>query len=95
MEQVLNVIDMDGPDKKTFGKKAKKLIIRFIKFNIVGLFVFFVGTVIFMSTFSDFGAWSWLIANGVGGLLQFSLISYLNRTKRGKIFDTSEQRNQK
>jgi hypothetical protein len=80
--------------RKEFWKKSKKLIIRFIKFNFVGLFVFFIGTVIFMSVASTFWSRSWLIANGAGDLLQFSIISYLTKTKRGKIFDIGEQKNQ-
>jgi putative flippase GtrA len=85
---------MEKTAKKSFTKTAKKWIIRFVKFNIVGLLVFLVGTVIFMSAFSAFGAWSWLIANGAGGVLQFSIITFLNKTKRGKIFDISEKKNQ-
>jgi hypothetical protein len=84
---------MDKPTK-SFGETAKKWLLRFIKFNIIGFIVFLVGTAIFISAFSAFGAWTWLIANGAGGLMQFTLISYLNRTKRGKIFDSCEQRNQ-
>ena len=72
------------------GERAKKWIIRFVKFNIVGFIVFLVGTAIFTVAFSTFGAWTWLVANGFGGLLQFSLLSYLNRTRRGKIFETQE-----
>jgi hypothetical protein len=79
--------------EKSFGERAKKWIIRFIKFNIVGFTVFLVGTAIFTLAFPTFGAWTWLIASGTGGLLQFSLISYLNTTKKEKIFDVCEQRN--
>jgi len=85
---------MGKPAKKSFGETALKWLLRFIKFNIVGFIVFLIGTAIFALTFSTFGAWAWLVASGSGGILQFILISYLNRTNRGKIFDSCEQRNQ-
>jgi hypothetical protein len=77
----------------SIGERAKLWIVRFIKFNIVGFIVFLVGSIIFAVAFSSFGAWTWLVANGVGGIVQFTLISYLNKTKRGKMFDSCEQRN--
>lgn len=61
--------------------------IRFIKFNLIGIFVFSIGTAIFASVFPYFGSWAWLIANGAGSLIQFSLISYFNKKKRGLIFE--------
>jgi hypothetical protein len=76
----------------SFRERVKKWLIRFVKFNIIGFIVFLVGTVVFAVAFSSFGPWTWLIASGVGGILQFSLISYLNKTKRGKMFDSCEQR---
>jgi hypothetical protein len=85
---------MGKPSEKSFGERAKKWIIRFIKFNIVGFIVFLIGTAIFAFAFSTFGEWTWLVASGTGGILQFSLISYLNRTKKGQMFDSCEQRNQ-
>ena len=84
---------MGKPAKKSFEGRAKKWLLAFIKFNIIGFIVFLVGTAIFAFAFSTFGAWTWLVASGTGGILQFSLISYLNTTKRGKIFDSCEQRN--
>ena len=83
---------MDKPSKKSFKRRAKNWLLAFIKFNIIGFIVFLVGTAIFALAFSTFGAWTWLVASATGGLLQFSLISYLNTTKRGKIFDSCEQR---
>jgi hypothetical protein len=87
------MINMGKPSKKSFEERAKKWLVAFIKFNIVGFIVFLVGTAIFAFAFNTFGAWTWLIASGTGGILQFSLISYLNTTKRGKIFDSHEHRN--
>ena len=84
---------MGKSSEKSFGERAKKWIFAFIKFNIVGFIVFLIGTAIFAVFFSTFGAWTWLIASGTGGILQFSLISYLNTTKKGKIFDVCEQIN--
>ena len=83
---------MDKPSKKSFKRRAKNWLLAFIKFNIIGFIVFLVGTAIFALAFSTFGAWTWLVASASGGILQFSLISYLNTTKRGKIFDSCEQR---
>ena len=94
MEQVLSVINMGKPDKKSFGEKALEWLLRFIKFNIIGFMVFLIGTAIFALTFSTFGAWAWIIASGSGGIIQFILISYLNRTKLGNIFDSCEERKQ-
>jgi hypothetical protein len=85
---------MGSASKKSFGATALEWILRFIKFNIVGFIVFLIGTAIFLITFSTFGAWSWAIASASGGVLQFIFISYLNRTKMGKIFDSNEQRKQ-
>jgi len=73
--------------KLTGQKKAKTWIVRFIKFNLVGFAVFLVGTAIFALAFPSFGAWTWLIANGTGSILQFSLISYFNRKKKGLMFE--------
>jgi hypothetical protein len=83
---------MVKPFKKSFRERAKKWLFAFIKFNIIGFIVFLIGTAIFAVAFSTFGAWTWLIASATGGILQFSLIRYLNTTKRGKIFDSCEQR---
>ncbi len=83
---------MGKPTEKSFTAKAKKWIFAFIKFNIIGFIVFLVGTAIFAVAFNTFGAWTWFVASATGGILQFSLISYLNTTKRGKIFDSCEQK---
>jgi uncharacterized membrane protein YvlD (DUF360 family) len=57
----------------------------------VGTAVFLVATAVYAAFFNTFGFWTWLIANGVGAILQFTLITYLNRTKKGKIFDDTQQ----
>ena len=85
---------MAKPNEKSFGERAKKWLFAFIKFNIVGFIVFLIGTAIFAVAFSTFGALTWLVASAAGGILQFSLINWLNTTKWGKIFDICEQRRQ-
>ncbi len=57
----------------------------------IGITVFLVGTVIYMAAFPAIGAWTWLIANAAGGLLQFMLISYFNNKKKGVIFQQCKQ----
>ena len=89
-----HVRDMGKQAKKSFKEKALKWFLGFIKFNIVGFSVFLIGTGIFVFAFSVFGEWTWVVASGSGGVIQFSLIGYLNTTKRGKIFEISEQRKQ-
>jgi hypothetical protein len=81
---------MGKQDMKSFREASAKWFLRFIKFNIVGFGVFLVGTVIFVFAFNSFGEWTWVVSSGSGGLLQFFLISYLNTTKKGKIFESSE-----
>ena len=68
----------------------KRFIVRYIKYNVIGVTVFLIGTSIYVAAFPTFGAWTWLIANGFGGILDFSLISLFNKTKRGRMFDSCE-----
>ena len=77
--------------KKGWRKRAKSWILRFIKFNLIGFTVFLVATVIYMAAFPAIGAWTWVLANGIGGLLQFTLISYFNSKKKGVIFQQFNQ----
>ena len=87
------MIKMGESSEKSFRERARKWIFAFIKFNIVGFAVFLVATAVYAVAFSTFGAMTWLIASATGGILQFSLINYLNTTKKGKIFNSCEQRN--
>ena len=73
--------------KQTGQERAITWIVRFIKFNLVGAVVFLMGTAIFVLFFSQFGVWTWLIANGAASILHFVLISYFNRKKRGLMFE--------
>ena len=77
---------------RTFGQKFTSWLTRFIKFNLVGTLVFLVGTAIYTVSFSKFGFWTWMVANSVGGVLQFSLIALLNRTEKGKMFDSCQEK---
>jgi len=83
---------MSNLSKGSLGKRAEKWIMRFVKFNVIGFTVFLVGTGIFALAFSTFGAWTWIIASGSGGILQFALISILNTTDKGQIFDSCAER---
>ena len=82
---------MNAFPKNGKSDKARSWIIRFVKFNLVGFTVFLVGTTIYLALFDQLGSWTWLIANGVGGVMQFSLISYLNKKKIGKMFDACHE----
>ncbi len=66
--------------------RAGNWILRFTKYNLVGTITFLVGTVIFWLAFNTFGAWTWLIANCFGGVLEFSLIDHVNKIRNGRIF---------
>ena len=68
-------------------KKAEIWIIRFIKFNIIGFSVFLVATFVFALLFPYFGIWTWLLANGFSSVLQFLLINYFNKKRKGLIFE--------
>ena len=69
-------------------KTTKTLIWRYIKYNIVGTFVFGVASLIYVLLFPSFGEWTYLLASFSGGILEFSIITVLNVTKKGKIFES-------
>ncbi len=68
-------------------KRTRTWVLRFVRFNLIGMFVFLIGTIIFAFVFSYFGPWTWLVANGAGSILQFLLISFFNKRKGGIIFE--------
>ena len=72
-------------------KKAETWVVRFLKFNIIGFSVFLVASVVFAMFFPYFGIWTWLIANGFSSVLQFFLISYFNKKRKGLIFEQASQ----
>jgi len=84
-------MNMNTPAVNRRQEKIKSWILRFIKFNLIGFIVFLVGTAIFSLLFNRMGAWTWLAANAVGGILQFSLISYFNTKKKGTMFDSCKE----
>jgi uncharacterized membrane protein len=92
--EFFGMINVGKSVKQGFWEKAFKWLARFIKFNIVGFSVFLIGTAIFTLTFRVLGTWAWFLASGTGGILQFILISLLNRTKIGEIFDSCKERKQ-
>ena len=69
----------------------RRLAIRYVKYNVIGVTVFLMGTTIYVLAFPAFGAWTWLLANGFGGVVDFSLITLFNKTKKGHMFDSCEQ----
>jgi putative flippase GtrA len=73
-----------------FEKSIKKLFLRYIKYNIVGTFVFGIGLVVYVVLFPIFGEWTYVISSLSGGVIQFSLITILNLTKTGKMFESCQ-----
>jgi len=69
-------------------KVIKKWLLRYIKYNIIGLSVFMVNIVIYVIIFPIFGEWAYIIVSVDGGVMEFALITYVNRTKRGIIFES-------
>jgi hypothetical protein len=87
----LHVRSMCEQAKKSFRDSALNWLLRFIEFNIIGFSVFLIGTAIFVLAFGSFGEWMDMgNLQRLWGVLQFFLISFLNRTKIGKIFESSE-----
>ena len=66
----------------------KKIVVRYVKYNLVGTFVFLIGLGIYAFVFPYLGEWAYLIPAVSGSLLEFSLISLLNKTRVGKMFDS-------
>jgi hypothetical protein len=66
----------------------KKWLWRYIKYNIVGLAVFILNIGIYLIIFPSLGEWSYIVVSVNGGIIEFALIAYINRTKYGVIFDS-------
>ena len=62
-------------------------IIRYIRFNLIGTAVFCVATILYWLMFPMFAIWTWVVANSLGGILQFSLTTYFNKKQKGRMFD--------
>ena len=65
----------------------KKWGSRYIKYNVIGLAVFLLNIIIYVIIFPYFGEWSYIIVSINGGIMEFTLIAYINKTKKGLIFE--------
>jgi len=65
----------------------KKWAFRYIKFNLIGSSVFLIATFVYWLTFPRFQAWTWIVANSFGGIVQFSLTAYFNKKRKGEMFE--------
>ena len=73
--------------------KLIKWFIRYIKYNLVGLTTFGIGLTLYYSfLYSFFGEQAYIIVSILGGIIEFTLISYLNKTKYGKMFESCEEK---
>jgi hypothetical protein len=61
---------------------------RYIKYNAIGLSVFLLNIVLYVIIFSSMGEWPYIVVSVNGGILEFALISYFNKTKKGIIFES-------
>ncbi len=73
---------------RNFRALLKKWVWRYIKYNVIGLSVFLLNIVIYVLIFNYMGEWSYIIVSVNGGIIEFALIAYINKTKKGVIFDS-------
>ncbi len=66
----------------------RKWALRYIKYNIIGIGVFLINVVLFVILFNFLGEWAYIVVSVNGGIIEFILISYVNRKKHGVIFDS-------
>ena len=66
----------------------KKWGSRYIKYNVIGLTVFLLNIVIYVIIFPFLGEWSYIVVSVNGGIMEFTLIAYINKTKKGVIFES-------
>ena len=67
---------------------VKKWALRYIKYNVIGVSVFILNIVLYVFLFNFLGEWAYIAVSVNGGIIEFALISYFNRTKKGVIFDS-------
>jgi inner membrane protein involved in colicin E2 resistance len=67
---------------------CKKWALRYLKYNVIGLTVFAFNIVLYVFLFNFLGEWAYILVSVNGGIIEFALISYFNRTKKGIIFDS-------
>lgn len=68
---------------------------RYIKYNVIGIAVFLLNIVIYVIIFPSLGEWSYVVVSMNGGIMEFALIAYINKTKKGVIFDSCTPINSK
>jgi hypothetical protein len=67
----------------------KKWTWRYIKYNVIGVTVFLLNIVLYYAILFPFlGEVSYIVVSVNGGIIEFALISYFNKTKKGVIFDS-------
>ena len=68
---------------------VKKLVWRYVKYNIVGLTVFALSIALYYGIlFPLLGEPSYIVVSIIGGIIEFSLLTYINKTKKGVIFES-------
>lgn len=67
-------------------EKIYKIVVKFVKFNAVGTCVAVVNLGIFALLFNYFGESAILCTYPVGAVIEFTLLSKLNKTRKGNIF---------
>ena len=70
-----------------FRELFKKWFLRYLKYNILGFAVFALNIAIYVIIFPFLGEVSYIIVSINGGIIEFTLIAYVNKTKKGVIFD--------
>ena len=61
---------------------------RYVKYNVIGIAVFLLNIVFYVMIFNSLGEWSYIVVSLNGGIIEFALISYFNKTKKGIIFES-------
>jgi len=70
---------------------TKKWAWRFIKYNIIGIAVFLLNIALYYVIFFPvFKESAYIIVSIIGGIIQFGLITFFNKTKRGVMFDSCD-----
>ena len=65
-----------------------KWLLRYLKYNIIGLTVFSLNLFIYIIIFPFLGEWAYIVVSVNGGIIEFVLIAYVNKTRKGIIFDS-------
>lgn len=82
-----------SPLNKTLSSTTiKKWSIRFIKYNLIGMVVFGASTIVYVILFPMFYEWTLIFSSIAGGIIDFTLVAYLNRTGKWHMFDSDKNR---